>query len=737
MKFKKLLMPVGVRLNKEGKKVIDAPKNWQSMDKTYSKKELLKKNATGLRTGYGMYVIDIDTKKIPKKYKKFMKALGKPTVETARGYHYYVISDVPMTNHQDIFDDKEKFGVDIRGRGGFVYTEYRGKAKGISYTKVSAPIKDTDFKVFKMLPKRVREPKAKKKKAVERGDVGKIPLADVKSALKKHDIKKYANRDKWMSMLAAIYHGGGAKAEKIARKWSKQDKDNYDSRSFDKVWNQLLENDFGSDISVGTLFGEKEEAADAFKKEKGSVFNSTKKDKKKKAKKKAKVVATVAEAYKANEDSLEYNPQDFPKSIRDYMINATGNMSLNFSASVPHTMMLMSQMLGDSTKIQMKGDWVHTPVLWGLNVAGAGVGKSPLIKTLSKPIWDIQMKMKDRYDKAMKKYKIDLAMYKIALKNGGAGIEPEMPKQEMIITSKTTPEALYTALGEGKGMTVWKDEIKALFVQNEKTDILRTDLISAWSGQSLTSMTKTQGTDIIKDPYIRVGGNVQPDVIKEILRDNKSGFNADGFIVRFQMIAHLKETATYKFEGDVDEQAKAAYNKVIKSIYKNKKEQILVFDSEAKKLQLEIIHSLHIGKLEATSMYEKEFLAKGKSLLGSLVAILHAAEPGNKNNNVVSVDTVQRARNIMNVSINNAFHLYDIEKREKVETEQASTTISSFLGSTTGKKFMKQHKKRFAPSAISRAMHYKVNAEYVTDYFESNKSYIVTKQGRGSYITRL
>lgn len=304
-----------ITYDKKGKKLVDFGKKWGAMKKD-------KANASFIETGNGLYVIDIDSKNIPKKYKSFVKSLGVPTVETARGYHYYVDSKFPMTNHQNIFNEpKDGFKVDIRGEGGVVFTNYWGKDKKASYLKNDVPhLKDNKFKVTGYLPSHVVTKRDKKSPDIERGDIGKMSKDEVKDLVKDLDVMKYQDRDSWIRMLASIYHGGGDKVEKIARKWSKLDKDNYDEASFNQVWKQFSKGQYGEDISVGTLIDAvrqpSEPAEDAFKSEKGSVFPLSKKEKKKKVKKEAK---------EKRKKKKGYNPLDVGGRMTDKMAEEMKN----------------------------------------------------------------------------------------------------------------------------------------------------------------------------------------------------------------------------------------------------------------------------------------------------------------------------------------------------------------------------------------------------------------------------
>ena len=302
---------------------------------------------------------------------------------------------------------------------------------------------------------------------------------------------------------------------------------------------------------------------------------------------------------------------------------------------------------------------------------------------------------------------------------------------KMIIVDKFTPEALYDQLDDNEtGVMLWKDELKSLFAKNdERMETLRTDLISAWSGQSIIRNTKTQGSNILTDPYIRVGGNVQPDVVKTILSDNKGGFNADGFIVRFQLIAHLKKNHV-DFDSDfIEEFSEHEFMKACKKLLLGKIDKVLTFDKESRKIAVEFMNNLDTGIQEATDSYEKEFLSKAGSLFASMIIILHELSC-TKKDVVITSQTTVKALNIANVAINNAFHLFNIEKRERATVENAELYIEEWLD-RVGIKYFKTHDNKSSVAAIRRLMNSKVNNQQIREFFEKQEGFIVIQHGRG------
>lgn len=90
-------------------------------------------NATALKTGDGLVVVDIDVKDLDLIDQELVELLPDPTYETARGFHYYfmVEDDSVFKTVSDLFDH-----VDMRANGGVIFTRYWGGDERISYEKV-------------------------------------------------------------------------------------------------------------------------------------------------------------------------------------------------------------------------------------------------------------------------------------------------------------------------------------------------------------------------------------------------------------------------------------------------------------------------------------------------------------------------------------------------------------------------------------------------------------------------
>jgi len=141
-------------------------------------KRLHGENTKGYKTGDGLVVVDIDVKNFKKLTKDMRKVLDglKPTVETARGYHYYF-------KHKNSSEFVNKAGysphVDVRTDGGVIFSQYKGDSDKISYKRVGV--------IHKKMPKSLR----------------KLLLSDMKVAKVKREFK-----GRWEEIKSGQIHDG-------------------------------------------------------------------------------------------------------------------------------------------------------------------------------------------------------------------------------------------------------------------------------------------------------------------------------------------------------------------------------------------------------------------------------------------------------------------------------------------------------------------------------------------------
>ncbi len=118
---------VNMKRDELGKKKPKFGKIWGTMTKEQA-------NTRAVKTGDGLWVLDLDSKDMKVYPKKLRNLLPKhPTVETANGYHYYFKGEgIPQT--QKLIEL-----VDVRNEGGVVFDKYWGDDEGIAYKRKGDP----------------------------------------------------------------------------------------------------------------------------------------------------------------------------------------------------------------------------------------------------------------------------------------------------------------------------------------------------------------------------------------------------------------------------------------------------------------------------------------------------------------------------------------------------------------------------------------------------------------------
>jgi hypothetical protein len=188
--FKKRTIYAKITWDKESKKKkVWFGKQWGDLTKREA-------NATAILTGDGLVVLDIDTKdfdELDKELSKILKKLGKPTVESKRGYHYYFIYKKSKR-----FVNKASYShkVDIRSDGGLVLNSYIGKdKKHIQYKRIGNVYDKMPKKLEKFLLDRMELSKNKMRNRVqwERVESGEIHDTTLRYALR--DFRKGLSLD--------------------------------------------------------------------------------------------------------------------------------------------------------------------------------------------------------------------------------------------------------------------------------------------------------------------------------------------------------------------------------------------------------------------------------------------------------------------------------------------------------------------------------------------------------------
>lgn len=183
-----------------------------------------------------------------------------------------------------------------------------------------------------------------------------------------------------------------------------------------------------------------------------------------------------AEAVQVSESGLPL--EVFPQKVQEIIFNlaAYENFNIEFSASI--VLSAVAAAIGNACQIQIKGNWKTSPSIYMMLVGRPGLGKTPPLSFLYRPIHEQDDRMFEQYLQACDEYE----------------------------------RALATA---GK---------------NKDAD----DLLSTYSGRPLKSVRKSEARPIlIRQPCINVIGSVQTNLLPEVFRNE---YKSNGLLDRFLFV---------------------------------------------------------------------------------------------------------------------------------------------------------------------------------------------------------
>ncbi len=223
----------------------------------------------------------------------------------------------------------------------------------------------------------------------------------------------------------------------------------------------------------------------------------------------------------------------FPDPIQKivYELVTYENFNMEYTASC--ILSAISTALGNTHRLTIKGKWEINSALYMIMVGRPGLGKTPPLNYLYRPIRELDKKM---LDKARLEHELTKST---TGKNGeNRSDQMEKPRFPQTIISDFTQEAMMSVHYDNpRGIVLLVDEIIALFNLAKRysgKSTLIQDLLSAYSGNPLKTVRKTEDFPLtIPIPCISIVGSTQPGMLSEIMTKE---FLSNGLIDRFLFV---------------------------------------------------------------------------------------------------------------------------------------------------------------------------------------------------------
>lgn len=336
---------------------------------------------------------------------------------------------------------------------------------------------------------------------------------------------------------------------------------------------------------------------------------------------------------KINESDLIFPIDIFPKPIQSYILECNETLDSSIDYMGCSMLWLISVIVGNSIQIEVKKGWNETATIWLAVVGKAGLGKTPSIHNIIKPLLSSNNKEIKNYIKQAEKYEY---YEKLTAKEKKEHEEIHKPKKSQFIANDITIEALVELHQENKNsIGVFKDELAGWFKDMNKYRE-GSDLefwLSTWSGKAISLNRKTARSSFVDKPFVSVLGGIQPNILNTFYtEDNKD----NGFIDR--MLLSFPDLEIEKWnDKEMNYDTIQWYNDSIISFYETIKYKVVEFDEdgdvkpkiakiplESKKEWIRVFNEYtDIQNSDEENEYMKSMLPKQKSYIPRFALLIN------------------------------------------------------------------------------------------------------------------
>jgi hypothetical protein len=266
----------------------------------------------------------------------------------------------------------------------------------------------------------------------------------------------------------------------------------------------------------------------------------------------------------------------FPANIQTYMLECHRTLNASIDYMGCSMLWLLSIIIGNSIKIQVKTGWIESANLWMAIVGRPGVGKTPNINNIIFPLQKANNSEIKTYIKRMDAYRAYMDLEK---KEREAEEKLYKPIKTQFIASDITLEALVELHEENKNAVgVFKDEL-AGWLKDMNKYRAGSDLefwLSSWSNKGVALNRKTSKSSFVESPIIPILGGIQPGVLNQFYTEENKD---NGFIDRILTCYPDVDVEMYN-DNEMDAELLQEYEDFIIKMYQHIKRNVVVYDNE-------------------------------------------------------------------------------------------------------------------------------------------------------------
>lgn len=381
---------------------------------------------------------------------------------------------------------------------------------------------------------------------------------------------------------------------------------------------------------------------------------------------------------KIKQSALTFPVDVFPAEFQDYIIKSQETLSLSIDYMGCSLLWMLSLIVGNTAKLNVKTGWDERAPLWLCLVGKAGVGKSPSINQIIRPMKLINSREIKKYDAQMQKF---AAYEKLGKEERGQTEKVTKPNKSQFIVDDATIEALVQIhQDQKKSVGIFKDELSGWFNDMNKYRA-GSDLqfyLSTWSCQPVHLNRKTAISNFVHHPFIPIIGGIQPGILEKF---SGKEYSESGFLDRL-LIAFPEMYVEEYVDKEMDQQVLDRWDDLIIDFYNKVENYLLQWDSDAEIEPLKVNLS-DAAKKEWIKAYnritamqnssdESEFfksmLPKQKTYIPRFALLIHLFDSwynDGQNLTEVSTESIKKAVKLSDYFIEHAKRI----KSENRETE--------------------------------------------------------------------
>lgn len=330
---------------------------------------------------------------------------------------------------------------------------------------------------------------------------------------------------------------------------------------------------------------------------------------------------------------IDFPLEVFPEPFQRYIMDCYNTLDSSIDYMGCSLLWSLSVICGNSFEIEVKKNWIEKPILWLALVGKAGIGKTPSIYNMIRPLEKENSSEIYRYFKQLEKFEHFDSLSDNEKKTAE---EVKRPPKTQFIVNDITVEALIQMHQENKNaIGVFKDELAGWFKDMNKYRE-GSDLemwLSSWSGKmiSLNRVTKSSNA-FLPNPFMPVLGGIQPSILNNLYtEENKE----NGFMDR--VLLSFPELSVDKYnDNEMDSKVIEWYENTITNFYRKVKNTARIDDKEnieSAKFALSREAKIEWGRIfnkisekqnsDSENEYMKSMLPKQKSYIPRFSLLLH------------------------------------------------------------------------------------------------------------------